>query len=196
MSGTRVGSMSGATLQMLPPGQAWFDPRTGNPTPEAWQFFFSLFARTGGTSAPVSTANPGQIGLAAVAAQATQAETLAAEAQTLGLLDLMRVEDIPQIVSSSSGDDALALALVPQDVPQAGDSFAVLPILEAMIDPTLWTAGRVRSLGSGLTLTNGALSAIGGGGTSGVYAPLVSGETPGPVLMALPNGACVMVRVA
>lgn len=194
MSGTRIGTLSGATQQMLPPGQAWFDPRTGNPTTEAWQFFFALFARTGGASAPVSAVVPGQIGLTAVAAQAAQAQTLAAEAQTLGLLDLFRVPDVASAVSSSIGDDALALALVPQDAQQSTtDSFAVLPLLESMIDPALWTAGRVKALGDGLSLTAGKLSAPGSGA---IYAPLVSGETPGPVLMALPNGACVMVRVA
>ena len=32
-------------------------------------------------------------------------------------------------------------------------------------------------------------------GTTGIYAPLVTGETPGPVLVATEDGQCIMVQI-
>ena len=32
-------------------------------------------------------------------------------------------------------------------------------------------------------------------GTTGIHAPLVTGETPGPVLVATEDGQCIMVQI-
>lgn len=68
-------------------------------------------------------------------------------------------------------------------------------VLNALAD---WQAGYVTTVGTGLSLTGGILSATatGGGGTiTGVWAPTVTGELPGPVLIATPDGECVMAPI-
>lgn len=57
---------------------------------------------------------------------------------------------------------------------------------------TVASTGTNIAIGAGLTLaSSGTLSATGGG----IYAPLVNGTLPGPVLIADPFGQCVMVQI-
>lgn len=66
--------------------------------------------------------------------------------------------------------------------------------LEAAKVPVGGAAGEVLTKLSGSDYAMDWQPASGGGG-GGVYAPLVTGDLPGPVLIANGEGACIMVEV-
>lgn len=164
---------TGANQAMLVPGP-WMVSAKGDtltPTPAFFELIRSLWSRTGGSNAVVGPG--GDIGIDVLRAQLVVTTALATEALGLSEFGLAAGDD------SDIGIEGLLLA---QDV----------GVLAAGVDesppPNLANA---TFLALALGDDGGAVATT----ATSIYAPLVNGDLPGPVLVADPLGQTIMVQI-